>query len=303
MNRFYILAVVMLFLLFGEYARAIAEKPIQHSFLCSDPRGNKFASVSADGKVLWEYPAEMTQDIWKLPNGNILFSYARGARIITPNSRQVIWEYRSPDGTEVHTCQPLPGGNVLVGECGSKTLVEVNVEGKAVKVIPFQANSDTHSQLRFARKLKNGNYLLALYGDQVVKELAPDGKELRTISVPGGPYCALRLKNGNTLISAGDAHRIIEVDKKDKVVWSIEEKELPGNTIQFAGGLQRLPNGNTVVCNWTGHSNNREQPLLFEVTRDKRVVWKYEQNPAFTTIMGITLLDVKGDVTKGQIIR
>ncbi len=68
-------------------------------------------------------------------------------------------------------------------------------------------------------------------------------------------------------------------------------------------GLQRLPNGNTVVCNWGGHGHVGKQPLMFEVTRDKKVVWKLEAYMQLRTPSHVQILDVPGDVTKGEVLR
>jgi len=113
----------------------------------------------------------------------------------------------------------------------------------------------------------------------------------------------VRLPDGNTLIACGDAHTLIEVDAHDKVVWRIDENELPGNPLRFVAGVQRLPNGNTVVCNWGGHGHRGKQPQVFEVTRDKKVVWQVFDNKQFRLFSSIHLLDVPGDPTKGEILR
>lgn len=285
-------------------ADAASPKIVTHPFLCADYGGNKIAEVSADGTVKWEFPVDVPQDVWRLPNGHVLFSHARGAKEIDPVTKAVVWEYKAPEGAEIHNCQPIPGNRVMIAECGTKRIIEVDRAGKIVKEIPFVTTSgDTHHHVRIARKLKNGNYLLSLNAERVVKELDPTGKELRVIKVDGDPYCALRLPNGNTLIGAGDGHKIIEVDSKDNIVWSVNENDIPGHTLRFVADLQRLPNGNTVICNWQGHGHVHEQSQIFEITRDKKVVWEMNDNDHFTTISGVMLLDVNGDVTKGQIIR
>ena len=45
------------------------------------------------------------------------------------------------------------------------------------------------------------------------------------------------------------------------------------------------------------------RPEFFEITADKKVVWQFEDHANFKTINQIQVLDVKGDVTKGEIIR
>ena len=97
--------------------------------------------------------------------------------------------------------------------------------------------------------------------------------------------------------------RTIEVDPNDKIVWRIDENDLEGNPLRFVAGLHRLPNGNTVVCNWGGHGHVGQQPQIFEVTPDKKVVWQVYDYKKFSTISNIQVLDVKGDATKGEILR
>ena len=274
-----------------------------HRFLCCDNGLNKVFVVAADGSIEWEFPVEGGQDVWRLPNGNYLLSNVHGAQEVTP-AKQVVWEYKAPAGTEVHTCQPLSNGCVLVGECGTKRLIEVDREGTIRKEIKIEtATTTAHAQFRIARKLANGNYLVAQVGENLVREYDGDGKIVRTIPVPGNPFIGVRLPNGNTLIACGDGHQLIEVDPNDKIVWQIGENDVPGIPLRFVAGVQRLPNGNTVVCNWGGHGHVGEQPLIFEVTPDKRVVWQIADYAHFRTISNIQVLDVEGDVTKGEILK
>ena len=55
-----------------------------------------------------------------------------------------------------------------------------------------------------------------------------------------------------------------------------------------------LPNGNFLFCHATG---------AIEMTREKKVVWQFADHTHFKTINQIQVLDVKGDVTKGEILR
>ena len=75
----------------------------------------------------------------------------------------------------------------------------------------------------------------------------------------------------------GDAHRVIEVDAQNKIVWEVTESEIAGNKLGFAAGVQRLGNGNTVICNWPGHfASDPHEPQAFEIPNsglnDQRLV-------------------------------
>ena len=280
-----------------------AAEEIAHPFLCADYGQGKVFVVSAAGKVQWSYALRSPQDVWLLPNGNFLFSHVQGAIEIT-RQKNIVWQYKTAKGNEVHTCQPLPDGRVLIGECGACRLIEVDREGQIRKELKLTTTTKgTHLQMRIVRKTPAGSYLVSLTGEHVVGEYDGQGREIRRIAVPGNPYEALRLPNGNTLICCGDGHKLIEVDPQDKIVWRINENDLPGHPLRFVAGIQRLPNGDTVVCNWGGHGHVGEQPQIFEVTPQLQVVWQVFDNQQFRTISHIQLLDVPGDVTKGEILR
>jgi hypothetical protein len=275
-----------------------------HPFLCCDYNGGKVCVVSEAGAIEWEYALKNPQDCWVLPNGNYLFAYLNGAVELT-REKQVVWEYKAPEKTEVHGCQPLPNGNVLVVEVGTSRIVEVDRAGRIAKEIKLTAGPEVkmHNQFRGTRKLANGHYLVCFKGDGKIVELDGDGKILREIKVPGDPHEVAALPDGHLLISCGDGHKVIELDASEKVVWELNENDLPGNPLRLMAGFQRLPNGNTIFCNYLGHGHIGEQPQFFELTRDKKVVWQFDNQAHFKTINQLQVLDVPGDVTKGEIIR
>ena len=60
--------------------------------------------------------------------------------------------------------------------------------------------------------------------------------------------------------------------------------------------LQHLPNGNLIVGNCHAGEAN---PQLFEVTRDKKVVWTFKDFKTFGNNMAAAqLLDLKGKVNR-----
>jgi len=275
-----------------------------HPFIACDYIGNKVAIVSADGKIETQFDCPNPQDCWRLANGNFLICYRTGAREVTRENKTV-WEYKAPEKVEVHACQPLADGRVLIAEGGTARLIEVDREGKIVKEIklPSATTQGTHEQVRGARKLANGHYLLCLKGDHKLAEIDGDGKIVREFKTPGDLHEAIALPNGNILISCGDGHKVIEIDRNDKIVWEVNENDLPNNPLRLAAGMQRLPNGNTILCNYLGHGHTGEQPQFIEVTRDKKVVWEFRDEKQFKSVNQIQLLDVAGDPMKGEILR
>lgn len=279
---------------------AIAARP----FLCCDHNGGKVSVVSAEGKIEWEFPCRSPQDAWRLPNGNYLFCFVSGVMEVTPE-KKTVWEYKAPPKVEVHACQPLLDGRVLVVEGGTSRIVEVDRDGKIAKEIKLVTapGIHAHNQFRGTRKTANGHYFVCFKGEGKVVELDGDGKVLRAIKVPGDPHEVLPLPDGHLLITCGDAHKVLELDAQEKVVWELNENDLPGNPLRLMAGCQRLPNGNTVFANYLGHGHIGKQPQFFEVTRDKKVVWQFDDHAHFKTINQVQMLDVPGDVTKGEILR
>ena len=295
----YLLSFFSLFVLFATVASGA------HRFLCTDSYGGKVAVVAADGSIEWEFSCEHPQDCWALPNGNYLFCHAHGAIEMTPE-KKVVWEYKAAEKAEVHACQPLPDGRVLVVECGPSRLLEIGRDGKIAKEIklpPPPATVSLHDQYRGVRKTRDGHYLICRKGEHRVEELDGEGRVLRAIPVPGDVHEVVLLPNRHLLIALGDGHKLIEVDEKDKVVWEVNEHDLPGNPLRLMAGLQRLPNGNTLFCNYLGHGHLGEQPHFFELTPDKKVVWEFADHAHFKTVNQIQLLDVPGDATMGDILR
>ena len=293
------LSLFVSFLLFASVA------PAAHRFLCTDSYGGKVAVVAADGTVEWEYACQHPQDCWALPNGNYLFCHAKGAIEMTPK-KEIVWEYHAPEAAEVHACQPLPGGLVLVVECGPSRLLEIDRNGKIakeVKLPPPPASVSLHDQYRGVRKTPAGHYLICRKGEHRVEELDGEGHVLRAIPVPGDVHEVVLLPNQHLLISCGDGHKLIELDAHEQVVWEVNEKDISGDPLRLMAGLQRLPNGNTIFCNYLGHGHLGEQPHFFELTPDKKVVWEFADHTHFKTINQIQLLDIPGDATKGEILR
>jgi hypothetical protein len=274
-----------------------------HQFVCADYTAGKVFIVNPDGKVEWEYAAGHCNDLWALPNGNLLFNTGHGVKEVT-RQKTVVFSYES--SSEIYACQRLANGNTFVGECNAGRLLELAPDARLVKEIRLlPAGKDGgHLYMRNARQLASGHYLVAHYGEQVVREYDSQGRKVREIPAPGGPHSVIRLPNGNTLIACGDlpgGQHVIEVDAEGQTVWEVKTDELPGIHLKLMAGLQRLPNGNTVMSNWLGHGQLGKAPHLIEITRDKRVLWTFFDHQAMSTVSSVQLLDVPGDATQGEV--
>jgi hypothetical protein len=276
-----------------------------HRFACTDYTHGKVFVVDAEGRVEWTYDAPHANDIWVLPNSNLLFNTGHGVKEVT-RDRTVVFSYEST--SEIYACQRLPNGNTFVGECNAGRLLEIDPTGRIVhqvRLLP-EGSDGGSAYMRNARRLANGNYLVAHYGDQVVREYDADGKVVWQVAAPGGPHSVVRLPDGNTLIASADRDgapaRVFEVTPDGRTVWEVRGEELPGISLKFMAGLHRLPNGNTVMSNWLGHGQFGKAPHLIEITRDKRVVWTFADHQTMKTISSVQILDVAGDAIAGTVL-
>lgn len=318
MPRLCCLAVVLVTL--TGAARLTAADPVRHEVLAADRATGRVAVVGEDGRVEWEFPNKHdVHDLHLLPNGNVLTHTSHTTVVEIRPDKAIAWKYEAKPKAgytgkvEVHAFQRLPDGNTMVAESGNARIVEVNPAGEVVKVVPLTvANPHPHRDTRMARKLENGHYLVCHEGDGCVREYDAAGKVVWEYALdlggrprsPGhGPeghgtevYGAIRLPNGNTLIAGGNNNRVLEVTPEKKIVWSVDQKELPGVTLAWVTTLHVLPNGNVVIGNCHAGPDN---PQLVEVTRDKKVVWTFKDFQTFgNNLAAAQILGVDGKVIR-----
>jgi hypothetical protein len=281
----------------------------------------RVAIVNAKGEIEWEAAnndAREIHDIQMLPNGNVLFQTSYTTVVEMNRDKQVVWRYEAKPKEgytgriEIHSYQRLKNGLTMIAESGNARLVEVDKTGRIVKEIALTVDRpNAHRDTRMVRKLDNGHYLVCHEGDGKLREYDGAGKVVWTYEMdlngrpaaPGhGPeghgvavFGAIRLPNGNTMIAGGNNNRVLEVTPAGKIVWSIDQKELPGVTLAWVTTLQLLPNGNLIIGNTHAGPDN---PQLIEVTRDKKVVWTFKD---FTNF-GNNLVAAQA-LVKGKVIR
>ena len=243
-----------------------------------------------------------------MPNGNVLVSMGDNEAREFTRSGEVVFRYKlSEENEELGTAVRLPNGNTLVVERGDKPrLLEITPKGEVAIEVPLEPDStNAHMQTRMARKLANGNYLVPHLLGFAVKEYDPKGRIVRTIQTDleelGGrkaenwPFTAIRLANGNTLVNLTHGDKTVEFDAVGKVVWRVDNSHVGGRFVDACGG-QRLPNGNTMICAY--HQQKPDKAKLFEVNREKNVVWEYI-NPELQGIHEIHVLTTNGKPVSG----
>jgi len=295
-------------------AAALAAKT-SHRVMAQD-KGH-VAILDPSGSVDWSWEnGTVAHDIHLLKNGNVLAPTARNIIVEVTPEKEVIWQWESKavapfDGNvEIHGFERLDSGLTMIAETGNKRIIEVDRAGKIQSEVKLQIEKPhPHRDTRLVRKTPQGTYLVPQEGDGLVREYDKDSKivwEYRMVLTgPETPthqghgihvYSAYRLPNGNTMIGGGNNNRVLEVNPKGDIVWSVENEELPGIKFSWITQLHILANGNVSITNT--HAAGK-YPQLIEVNRKKEVVWSFLNWETFgNDLCANMLLDVGADVIR-----
>jgi hypothetical protein len=256
----------------------------QHPMLYAGEGYNNILLVNG-GKVVWNYfagPGGEIDDVWMLTNGHILFTRQFQVVELTPQ-KEIVWHYDPPQGTEVHSCQPIGLDKVLLVQNGlPPKLMIINKNTDKVEVeheLPAESLTDqktVHPQFRRIRMTAKGTYLLPFLKLNKVVEYDKNFDAIWTYEI-ATPWAAVRLHNGNTLITDEHDKLVREVSPKYETVWEFKQTDLPDDVVLHnLQTAERLANGNTVIFSSTGGTKREERASIIqalEVTSDKKLVW------------------------------
>ena len=269
---------------------AIAAEPaaITHSMLITGGKTYVIEDATGStGNVTWRYP-HATREGWVLPSGNLLLAvskcgpFPKGGAVEVTRDQTVMWSYQGTQD-EVNSIQKTTDGTYVLTEAGpNPRLLELDAAGKTVVEFALACQKgNAHMQTRMSRKLIDGTYLCPHLLDFAVIHYDRTGKVLARIDTtsPGDtehkehtwPFTAIRLADGNTLVGLTHSNRVAEFGADGKIVWQVTNGEV-NNLMKDACGVQRLANGNTIINSYAAKAG---ETRLFEVTRDKQVVWQW----------------------------
>ncbi len=249
--------------------------------------GSEIVELDWDGKIVWRHEEPtINHDVQRLDNGNTLFN----VYVEVPKELAA----RIQGGVPNSEAQ---------GRIYSSALKEIDAHGKTVwewrmyehldPIEDAQCPLCPRSIWGYINSLcvmRNGNILCTFrFENQVAIIEKKTGKILwrsrRDLEL-GHPHCVTELDNGNILLFDNGTHRrsihrgahelaysrVIELNPKtDRVEWMYKDPNVFNFYSSICGGCQRLPNGNTLICEST-------KGRFFEVTPDCEIVWEY-QNP------------------------
>jgi outer membrane protein assembly factor BamB len=223
-----------------------------------DAQGNVTDTVQLNGAP---------HDIHVLDNGNVLTHQRTEIVELDAKTHEVVWSFdtkrlATKKRVELHSFAPLPNGRLMVALSGEGTIFEIDRDGRVERSFDLKRDRPhPHRDTRLVRPVVSGDswtYLVAQEGDGYVREYDRDGKIVWEYDVP---LFGKKRRGGHGPEAFGDA------------VFS----------------AVRLDNGNTLIGTGNGHS-------ILEVTPEKQIVWKVEQDDLKgITLAWVTTLHVRDD--------
>jgi hypothetical protein len=193
--------------------------------------------------------------------------------LILNRDKEIVWEFSFGDHVET-LCElsgyPMPIPYMRQRESGAFEPYGPSdwAHANTIEVLPSTPLGEVDA------RFKAGNLLFSLRHLDIIGIVDPDGSEIVWCYGPGildGQHQPTLLENGNILVFDNGTYRgysiVREIDPRSgEIVWQYENG--PDFFSPFRSGNQRLPNGNTLICECdAGH--------LFEVTPEHEIVWDF----------------------------
>ncbi len=274
----------------------------KHDFFYAGQSKQRRMFIVKNGQLAWAYQDQLKRgeisDAILMSDGHILVAHQYGVAEIAQDG-STVWQYAAPEGTEIHTIQPIGKKHVVFVQNGkpAKTVVMEIPTCRIVREfqLPISENGSVHGQFRNARLSSRGTLLIANMALGCIHEFTCDGKEVDRWD---GflPWSVQEMpKTGNLLIT-GRKGKIQEINRQGETVWELNTTDYgvtqPQKTI-------RLSNGNHLINNWYNEWNKEPMDTLhapvqaIEIDKDGKLVWQLRawKNPDLGPSTTIQLLN------------
>ena len=272
----------------------------RHDFFYAGQSKQRRMFMVKEGQVVWSYRDALKRgeisDAVLMKDGHILVAHQYGIAEVTPDS-ETLWSYAAPEGTEIHTIQPIGQRHVVFVQNGrpAKAVVMEIPECRIVREfeLPTSEKGSVHGQFRNARLSQRGTLLVANMALGCIHEFNSDGKEVDRWD---GflPWSVQELPKGNLLIT-GRKGKIQEINRQGQTVWELNTTDYgvtqPQKTV-------RLKDGGHLINNWYNEWNKTPMDTAnapvqaIEVDKDGHLVWQLKawKNPDLGPSTTIQLL-------------
>lgn len=274
----------------------------KHDFFYAGQSKQRRMFIVKNGQVAWAYQDQLKRgeisDAILMSDGHILVAHQYGVAEIAQDG-STVWQYAAPEGTEIHTIQPIGKKHVVFVQNG-KPAKAVVMEIPTCRIVrefqlPISEKGSVHGQFRNARLSSRGTLLIANMALGCIQEFTCDGKEVDRWD---GflPWSVQEMpKTGNLLIT-GRKGKIQEINRQGETVWELNTTDYgvtqPQKTV-------RLSNGNHLINNWYNEWNKEPMDTLhapvqaIEIDKDGKLVWQLRawKNPDLGPSTTIQLLN------------
>ncbi|MBT3278992.1 MAG: hypothetical protein HN909_02765 [Phycisphaerales bacterium] len=230
-------------------------------------------------------------DLRLLPNGNMLYTDPDVIEV-TPAGKQVfVYGPRPAKGGVSFGCERLADGRTIVAENLTGKIVFLDTAGKVESSFMTIPNpKGNHGHMRHLIATPRKTIWVAFKDAKQAREYTFDGKLLRTIKNKEGVFGVAERPNGNIVL--GCLGGLYEYDKSSKVVWSMKKSEFPAGVITgYMTGVRVRKNGNVIVGMYRAYDRQGKGSAIVEVTKEKKVAWRYANRATASTIMGFEMLE------------
>lgn len=281
-------------------AQDIDESLSRHDFFYAGQSKRMRMFIVRDGQVAWAYDNAQRDageqlkgeisDAVLLTDGHILMAHQYGVAELDATGA-IVWNYTAPEGTEIHTVQPIGRTHVVFIQNGRPAkAVVMEIPSKKIVTefeLPTSEKGSVHGQFRNARLTSRGTLLISNMALGCIHEYNCEGKEVdrwerpwTADGTPGTgflPWSVQEMpKTGNLLIT-GRKGLIQEINRQGQLVWELNTAAYgvtqPQKTV-------RLKDGGHIINNWYNEWNKEPMDTThapvqaIEVDKNGKVVWQ-----------------------------
>jgi hypothetical protein len=249
--------------------------------------------IDPEGKVVWHYHCRTDHDFQILENGNLLihtihdFPWPELGRelkrhpwiIEIDREKNLLWRWRGEEHLgELEQLLPPEGWAHFQDRVTGKYSFDW-AHNNTCQVIPDNATYRKELESGDKPRFEAGNIIFSYRSLDIIGVISRETGEIVWAWGPGildGQHKPHMLPSGDILIFDNGTlrgySRVIELNPLTEAVeWEYTAEPKEAFLSEYISGAQRLPNGNTLVC-----EGDRER--LFEVTPEGETVWEF-RNP------------------------
>jgi len=256
----------------------------------SDIKQAGIRELDAESNVVWYYHCRVDHDFQVLDNGNLLIhtitdnmypqlgpGLKRQPYIIeVARDGELLWEWHGEEHLrELEELLPPEGWEHFRRRVASEFAFDW-AHNNTCQVIPPNATCEKEQAGGSPARFKPGNIIFSYRSVDIIGVIERESGQIVWAWGPGeldGQHKPHMLQNGNILIFDNGTlrgySRVIEFNPlTETIAWEYTGTPQESFLSKYISGAQRLPNGNTLIC----EGGKRH---LFEVTPDKEIVWDF----------------------------